>query len=97
MFKIKEKKYMNNTVNKEQIDKLFDESEKHYEIYWGKCTVVAIKLKSGFVIIESSACVDPENFDDQVGREICEERIKNKLWELEGYELQKNIGAANAR
>ena len=88
---------MNNTVNKEQIDKLFDESEKHYEIYWGKCTVVAIKLKSGFVIIESSACVDPENFDDQVGREICEERIKNKLWELEGYELQKNIGAANAR
>lgn len=88
---------MSNTVKKEQIDKLFDESEKHYDIYWGKCTVVAVKLKNGFVIIESSACVDPKNFDDQVGREICEERIKNKLWELEGYVLQTNIGVDYAR
>ena len=47
-----------------------------------------VKLKNGFVIVESSVCVDPKNFDIEIGREICGNRIKDKIWELEGYNLQ---------
>lgn len=43
------------------------------------------------MITESSACVDPKNFDATIGVQICKERIKNKIWELEGYRLQNNI------
>lgn len=79
---------MKNTITQEHINKLFIESEKDVQTVFGKCTVMACKLKNGFIIVESSACVDPSNYDFNMGVEICEERIKNKLWELEGYKLQ---------
>ena len=53
-----------------------------------KTTVVQATLVSGFVITESSSCVDPANYDEQVGTEICLKRIKNKVWELLGFLLQ---------
>lgn len=56
-----------------------------------KCTLVCVKLENGFVLTESSACVDPANYNEEIGKEICFERIKNKIWELEGYRLQCDI------
>lgn len=83
---------MQNTVNKEQIERIYNNAEKKIEKYWGKCTVVTIQLENGFTIVEHSACVDPANYNEQIGLEICEEKIKNKLWELEGYKLQCELG-----
>ena len=77
-----------NTVTQEQIDKIFNEASKTENILFNKCMVVTVKLKNDFIIVESSACVDINNFDTRIGREICHDRIKNKLWELEGYKLQ---------
>lgn len=77
-----------NTVTQEQIDKLIVESDVEVNTIFEKCTTVTVKLKNGFVLTESSACVDKENYDMEIGKEICMERIKNKLWELEGYKLQ---------
>ncbi len=79
---------MKNTITQEYIERLFLESEKDVQTIFDKCTVMVCKLKNGFIIVESSACVDPSNYDFNMGIEICEERIKNKLWELEGYKLQ---------
>ena len=78
----------NNTVTQKQIDDLFNESDIIEQVFYHKCLVMSIKLINGFVIVESSACVDPTNFDIEIGREICGKRIKDKLWELEGYKLQ---------
>jgi hypothetical protein len=56
---------------------------------WGeKTTVLHTTLKNGYVISETSSCVEPENFDMIVGAEICIERTKNKIWELLGFLLQ---------
>jgi hypothetical protein len=33
-----------------------------------------------------------KNYDEVIGTEICKKRIENKLWELEGYCLQKELG-----
>lgn len=80
-----------NTITQDIVDKIYDESEKLTYISFGKCLILSCKLKNGFVITESSACVDPKNFDATIGVQICKERIKNKIWELEGYGLQNNI------
>ena len=77
-----------NTVTQKQIDDLFNKADLTENVVFHKCLVVTVQLKNGFIIVESSACVDPENFDIEIGRKICCDRIKNKLWELEGYKLQ---------
>jgi len=53
-----------------------------------KTTVVKATLVNGFIIVESSSCVDPANFNQDMGIDICLERIKNKVWELLGFMLQ---------
>ena len=78
-----------NTVTAEEIDALMKDAEISISTTHEKCTVVSVKLKNGFVITETSACVDKANYDVEKGKEICLQRIKNKLWELEGYCLQK--------
>ena len=82
---------MNNTVTHEQIADLIIKSKVEVKTIFDKCTIVTVQLPNGFVITESSACVDPANYDKAIGYHICMERIENKLWELEGYCLQKKI------
>lgn len=80
-----------NSITQELVDKMYDESEKLTFVSFNKCLILSCKLKNGFVITESSACVDPRNFDSKIGIDICKEKIKNKIWELEGYTLQKSL------
>lgn len=54
-----------------------------------KTTLVVATLKNGFVITESSSCVDPANYDEAVGAEICKEKIKDQVWHLLGFDLQQ--------
>ena len=53
-----------------------------------KSTVVRAVLKNGFEIIESSACVDEKNYSEEIGAEICLDKIKDKIWMLLGFLLQ---------
>ncbi|RGU82438.1 hypothetical protein DWW40_10025 [Ruminococcus bromii] len=82
---------MKNTVTKPQIDELLEKSEIKVETVYGKVTIVSCKLPNGFVITESSGAVDTSNYDEKIGTEICMARIENKLWELEGYALTKQL------
>lgn len=56
-----------------------------------KTTVVKAVLNNGFIIVESSSCVDPANYDEKIGRDVCVGRIKNKIWEFLGFMLQTAI------
>lgn len=78
-------------ITQEDIDQLLSEAEVGVATVHDKCTLVSVKLKNGFIITESSACVDPANYDVEAGFNICMEHIANKLWELEGYALQKKL------
>lgn len=80
-----------NTVTQEQVDTIFKNSSLHFETKFNKCMVVTCKLPNGFIIVESSACVDPDNYDATIGMDICVNRIKDKIWELEGYKLQSEL------
>lgn len=81
----------NITVTQERIDHLMATADIRVETIFGKCTSVAVQLENGFILTESSACVDPANYDPKIGEEICLEHIRNKLWELEGYALQDRV------
>lgn len=56
-----------------------------------KTTVVRAVLRNGFEIVESSSCVSLENYDEDMGLEICMEKIKDKVWMLLGFLLQTAV------
>lgn len=76
-----------NTVTSDLVDCIFDSSEVITSTVFGKCTIMACKLPNNFVIVESSACVDPDNYNKGLGEKICERKIKDRIGELEGYML----------
>lgn len=78
-------------VTEEQIKKLLGESAIEDIKIGSKTTVVCATLPNGFIIVESSSCVDPANYDHELGKQICMKRIEDKVWMLEAYYLQKSI------
>lgn len=80
-----------NTVTQSVIDELMESCDIAVTTAFDKCTIVACKLPNGFVIVESSSCVDPANYDEDMGVDICMKNIEKKLWELEGYLLQNKL------
>lgn len=82
---------MKNKITQDDIDSILEKTHWTEREYYGKCTVVVAQLPNGFILTESSACVDPVNYDMGIGVEICKKRITNKIWELEGYRLQCEI------
>ena len=77
-----------NSITAGYIGEIVAKTEFKTLTVYGKTTIVSAKLPNGFVIVESSSCVDPENYDVKTGEGICRSRIINKIWELEGYKLQ---------
>lgn len=60
-----------------------------------KTTVVRATLKNGFEIVEASACVSAENYDEELGARICLKKIKDKVWMLLGFLLQTAVSGVN--
>lgn len=80
-----------NTVTQAVVDELMESCDIAVTTAFDKCTIVACKLPNGFVIVESSSCVDPANYDEDMGVDICMKNIERKVWELEGYLLQNKL------
>jgi len=80
---------MFNTVTDEHINSLIERSRKEVTTIGKKTTLVHLRLPNGFEITETSACVSPDNYSEDVGYSICLEKIKTRLWAFEGYRLQQ--------
>ena len=57
-----------------------------------KTTLVRVVLVNGFELVESSACVDEENYSEEIGAEVCLKKIKDKVWAYLGFLLQTGVG-----
>lgn len=77
------------SISQKMVDDFIE--EVHVSTLGDKCTVVRAVLRNGFEIVESSACVSPENYDEKYGAEICMEKIKDKVWFLLGFLLQTAV------
>ena len=54
-------------------------------------TICVLTLENGFTVTGESACVDPNNFDKDIGEEIAYENAREKIWQLEGYLLKSKL------
>jgi len=54
-------------------------------------TVCNITIDNGFSVRGEAACVDPENFDEEIGRRISQKNAYNKLWSLFGFLLAETL------
>ena len=57
-----------------------------------KTTLVKVTLVNGFELCETSSCVDPKNYNEEIGVQICLDKINDKIWHLLGFLLQTAIG-----
>jgi len=53
-----------------------------------KAATVETETRTGFLMYETSACVDPKNYDQDIAIEIGETRNRQKLWGHLGFVLQ---------
>ena len=77
------------SISQEMVDDFI--AAKEVSTLGGKCTVVRATLRNGFELVESSACVSPENYDEKLGEKICMDKIKDKVWFLLGFLLQTGV------
>lgn len=54
-------------------------------------TICVLKLRNGFKLVGESACVDPRNFDEAIGRTYARKDAVRKIWPLEGYALAERL------
>lgn len=50
-------------------------------------TLCNITLKNGYSVRGESACVDPRNFNIEIGKGLAYKQAFDKIWPLEGYNL----------
>ena len=56
-----------------------------------KTTVCLLKLKNGFEVIGTSSCIDPKEYDLELGCELSYKNAFTKVCELEAYKKQDDI------
>ena len=64
----------------------------HVSTIGEKTTLVRCVLVNGFEIVEASACVDPDNYSEEIGGQICMGKIKDKIWGYLGFLLHTAVG-----
>lgn len=59
-------------------------------------TICNIKLDNGFSVRGESACVNPENYNQEIGERIAYDNAFDKLWVLFGFLLaEQNLGSTD--
>lgn len=90
---IRDKEIEGPRVTPEDIDQLIVSGD--YHVFPGTTvTVCCLTLRNGFTVIGQSACADPHNFDEEVGKTIAYEDAWHKIWPLEGYLLRQMLHEA---
>jgi hypothetical protein len=80
-----------NRVTQEEIDALVDASDVQEHVFWDKELLVSYRLPCGFTVTGRAACIDPANFDLEIGRRVARQDASNQLWKLEGYRKQLSL------
>lgn len=88
--KIKDKGLTADRLTPELVDATIV-GEDYYVFPDTTLTVCCLKLRNGFTVTGESACVSPENFDEELGRIVARQKARDKIWNLEGYALRERL------
>ena len=87
--------YAKNTVTIEEVkENMKDVYVTTIKAFDKPVTYVEVRMKNGFTVRETTTCVDPANYSEEIGKEICLKRIEDKIWFLLGYALQERMYSA---
>lgn len=78
----------NNRLTEEEINSFISSSKIHAEKRGDKSTLVEITYPNGWTDYEISSCIDPANYDEELGKAYALENIKRRLWKSLGFVLQ---------
>lgn len=84
------------SVRYEDLDARIAEARYH-RVEGTAATVCTVILHSGFVVVGQSAALNPEAFDEEMGRELAYQDAVKKLWELEAYRVKENAHDAQEK
>lgn len=73
-------------VTEQVIDDMIAKTEFHK--LGRKTTVCLLTLENGFEVVGSAACVNPEEYDREVGERLALEDARDEVWALAGYRQQ---------
>lgn len=76
-------------VTPEMVAKYLDAAESQEHTFWNKELVVSYRLENGFTISGRGACVNPANFNLELGRKIARKHAEEQLFLLLGFSLQQ--------
>lgn len=80
------------TVTKEEVqENMKDVIVKTVIEFEKPVTYVTVRMINGFTLRESTTCVDPANYNENIGKEICLAKIEDKIWFILGYTLQEKL------
>jgi hypothetical protein len=60
-----------------------------------KTTICVLTLKNGFEVIGKAGCINPENYNHEIGSQIARGRAVDQIWLVEGYLRQQQRFEAN--
>lgn len=90
-------KKLPNKVTLEDIDHILAQSKVEFNVLGGKLTHCMITLPSGFIVTGESSCVDPAEYNKELGEKLAQANAVKTLWMLEGYELSNKRMEEKAR
>lgn len=79
------------TVTQEDVDNFLNACGVQEHVFWDKELLVSYKAANGFTISGRAACVHPDNFNLEIGRQIAKKRVEDTVWLLLGYQLQQEL------
>ena len=65
--------------------------EEYHLFESSKKTICQLTLVNGFTVIGEAGVVSPENFDEEIGRDVARKNAREKIWQLEGYRLKQHL------
>ena len=54
-------------------------------------TCCCVELRNGFCVIGTAVPVSASNFNEDIGRRVAMDKVRDKMWELLGYDLKNTI------
>lgn len=70
----------------QDIDKVIV-GEEYWHVPDTTTVVCCLKLAVGYTVVGKAACVEPSNFDLEVGKKVAYDDARDQIWALEGYRL----------
>ena len=55
------------------------------------CTICALILKNGYVVVGKAAAISMENFDEEIGKQVAYSDAREQIWALEGYAIKDSL------